>query len=34
MAFQKNNAQAEKLSALSKAVNLPVRDMMYLKWPA
>jgi hypothetical protein len=28
MAFQKNNAQAEKLSALSKAINLPVRDMM------
>jgi hypothetical protein len=28
MAFQKNNAQAEKLSALSKAINLPVRDIM------
>ncbi len=28
MAFQKNNTQAAKLTALSKQVNLPVRDMM------
>lgn len=28
MAFQKNNAQATKLNALSKELNLPVRDIM------
>jgi hypothetical protein len=28
MAFQKNNAQATKLNALSKQLNLPVRDIM------
>jgi hypothetical protein len=28
MAFQKNGAQAAKLSALSKEVNMPVREVM------
>jgi hypothetical protein len=28
MAFQKNNTQASKLSALSKELNLPVRELM------
>jgi hypothetical protein len=28
MAFQKNNAQATKLNALSKELNMPVRDIM------
>jgi hypothetical protein len=28
MAFKKNNAQAQKLSALSKELNLPVRQIM------
>jgi hypothetical protein len=28
MAFQKNGTQAAKLSALSKEINLPVRDIM------
>ncbi len=28
MAFQKNNTQASKLSALSKELNMPVRDIM------
>jgi hypothetical protein len=28
MAFKKNNVQAEKLTALSKEVNMPVRDVM------
>lgn len=28
MAFQKNNTQASKLSALSKELNMPVREIM------
>ncbi len=28
MAFQKNNNQASKLTALSKELNLPVRELM------
>jgi hypothetical protein len=28
MAYQKNNTQAAQLSALSKELNMPVRDMM------
>jgi hypothetical protein len=28
MAYQKNNTQATQLSALSKELNMPVRDMM------
>jgi hypothetical protein len=28
MAFQKNRAQTDKLMALSKEVNLPVRELM------
>ena len=28
MAFKKNNTQASKLSALSKELNMPVRDIM------